>query len=58
MSTWYNVKEQEDVEVSNDGETLDILFATDEWGNKYVEIPIEFVKKALEEYDKERNKKA
>ena len=47
MSEWWQVKDPDDVDVSDDGETLDVLFNTNYAGNCYVEIPIEFVKKAL-----------
>jgi len=47
MSEWWKVKDPDDVDVSDDGETLDVLFKTHYTGDCYVEIPIDFVKKAL-----------
>lgn len=49
MSIWYEIKDIEDVEISNDGKTLEVLYHTDNQGNWYVDIPIEFVKQRLEE---------
>lgn len=47
MSNWYQVKEQDDMERSSDGKTLDVYFLEDHNGGNYVEIPIEFIKKAI-----------
>ena len=37
MSEWFEIKNQEDVEISEDGKTLEILFNTNRFGNQYVE---------------------
>jgi len=47
MSTWLTIRDQEDVELSEDGETIDVLFQTDRFGNNYIEIPIKFIKHCL-----------
>lgn len=47
MSLWREIKDQDDVELSKDGKTLDVLYDGDQHGNYYIEIPIEFVKRAL-----------
>ena len=47
MSMWYKIKDQEDVEISEDGKTIDVLFGGDHNGNNYVEIPIEFITNVL-----------
>jgi len=52
MSIWYIIEDPEDIEISEDGETLDVLFTFDDSGNHYVEIPIEFIKSLLVERDK------
>lgn len=49
MSLWKKIKDQDDVELSKDGKTLDVLYDGDQQGNYYIEIPIEFVKIALAE---------
>ena len=49
MSIWYEIKDGSNVELSADGTTVEVLFNTDYNGNNYVDIPIEFIKKALEE---------
>lgn len=48
MSVWYTIEDPEDVEISKDGKTMDVLFSTDDCGNNYVEIPIELVKSCLD----------
>jgi len=45
MSVWYQITDQEDIEISEDGKTLHVLFHTDHSGNIYVEIPIEFIER-------------
>jgi len=50
MSEWFEIKNQEDVKISEDGKTVDVLFNTNEWGNQYVEIPIEFIMNILEHH--------
>ena len=47
MSEWYEIKDQDDVELSEDGKTLDVLFKSDNFGNHYVEIPVEYISKVL-----------
>ena len=47
MSIWYSIKEQEDVELSDNGETIEILFNGDHNGNHYVDVPVEFIEKVL-----------
>ena len=43
MSTWIEVKE-EDVELSDDGKTIEVLYSSDKFGNNYIEIPVEFLR--------------
>jgi hypothetical protein len=45
MSVWHTIKDPDDVDLSLDGKTLDVLFKSDNSGNHYVEIPIEFVRR-------------
>ena len=49
MSEWYEIKDQNDVELSEDGKRIEIMFNTNEFGNQYVEVPIEFITRVLEE---------
>lgn len=46
MSEWFTV-EEEDVSLSLDGKTINVLVASNDWGNQYIEIPVEFIKKVL-----------
>ena len=50
MSVWYTIKDPEDVDISLDGEFLDVLFSTDDFGNNYIEITIKFVEHCLIEH--------
>ena len=43
MSEWYEIKNKEDVEISKDGKSLEVLFNSNDWGNQYIIIPIEFI---------------
>ena len=47
MSLWKKIKDEDDVELSEDGKTLEVLYDTDKQGNYYIEIPIEIVRKAM-----------
>lgn len=49
MSTWIRVENPEDVELSEDGRTVEVLYSSDKFGNNYIEIPVEFVNKVLSE---------
>lgn len=43
MSTWQEIRNKSCVEISSDGETIEVLYNHDHNGNNYIEIPIEFV---------------
>ena len=43
MSEWYEIDNQEDVELSEDGKRVHVLFNTTDQGNQYVDIPVEFI---------------
>lgn len=47
MILWKKIKDQDDVELSEDGKTLEVLYDTDNQGNYYIEIPIEIIRKAM-----------
>lgn len=47
MSEWYEIKNQDDIEISEDGKMLEVLFNTNQFGNQYIEIPIKFIAKIL-----------
>lgn len=46
MSVWYPV-ESDDVDLSDDGKTVEVLFKSDHNGNNYVEIPVKVLVKLL-----------
>lgn len=47
MSSYRRV-EREDVDISHDGETIDVLIDHDGYGNVYIEIPVEYIKELIE----------
>lgn len=48
MSIWYEIKDKEDISLSDDGKSIYVNFTGDHNGNIYVEIPIEFIKQVIE----------
>ena len=50
MSIWYKIIDQLDVELSDDGKTIEINYSADYTGNIYIEVPVEFIKNVLKEY--------
>ncbi len=55
MSMWYSVNNKEDVGISEDGKSLEILFKSDHNGNSYIEVPTEFIKEILEALNEKTN---
>jgi len=49
MSEWFEITDPDDVELSKDGKRIEIMFNTNEFGNQYVEVPIEFITRVLKE---------
>jgi len=47
MSEWIEIKNPDDVELSEDSTTIDVLVETNEFGNRYIEIPVGFITDAL-----------
>jgi len=47
MSTWHEIKDIEDVSISDDGEFLHVNYDSDYSGNIWMEIPIKFIKKLI-----------
>jgi len=47
MSEWFDVTNQDDVDLSDDGKEVHILFATNRNGNRYVSVPVEVLVKLL-----------
>lgn len=56
MSIWYDIKDKEDVSLSDDGKSLQINFDSDHNGNIWVEVPLEFIDQ-LRELNKNNNGK-
>jgi hypothetical protein len=55
MSIWYEVKDADDVDFSLDGKEIDILFKTDKQGNHYVSVPVEIIRKLLDDLHTKAN---
>jgi hypothetical protein len=52
MSTWINIKKQEDVEYDNppySEESIDVFIGVDNFGSNYVSIPLRFIIEALQD---------
>lgn len=49
MNIRYEIKDWKDIEISVDGTELEILFTHDNFGNHYVDVPIELIKKHLKD---------
>jgi hypothetical protein len=58
MSTWIEIKDQDDVEFCKaqrgvwkdtllQDATIDVLYSNDDFGNNYVSIPVKFILKVL-----------
>jgi len=49
MSEWFEIKDQDDVDLSEDGKRIEILIGYNEFGNQYIEVPIKFITRVLKE---------
>lgn len=60
MSTWIDIKKQEDIEYCEEQrgvwketvlqeETIDVLYSTDKFGANYISIPVKFILKVLQD---------
>lgn len=51
MSTWIEIKEQEDVDYDSlplSEATIDVCYSNDQFGANYVSIPVKFILSVLE----------
>lgn len=53
MSYWIKIEDKEGVELSEDGTSLDVLIGSDSFGNNYIEIPLEFIKRLFVNHNTE-----
>ena len=49
MSEWIEINDQYKVELSDDKKTIDVYFESNDSGRRYIEIPIDYVIKCLED---------
>ena len=47
MSEWFEITDPKDIEVSDNGETIEVWFDSDKNGNKYVDIPISLIAEVI-----------
>lgn len=47
MSEWFTVEDEGDVSLSADGKTIEVYIGGSDWGNQYIEIPVEFIRRVL-----------
>jgi len=52
MSNWKEIKDIEDVEISQDRKSLEVFIGKDENGNNYVEIPVSLIMQKITELTK------
>lgn len=56
MSLWYEITDEEDVSLSEDGKHLQVNYDSDKNGNLWVEIPLEFIERLMKlQMDKNEN---
>ena len=48
MSEWIDLVNADNIELSDDKKTVLIMFETNEFGNRWIEIPIEFLRDVLQ----------
>ena len=47
MSEWFEITDPKDIEVSDNGETIEVWFDSDRNGNKYVDIPLALISEVI-----------
>ena len=55
VSIWYEIKDPDDVDLSDDKRSVDVLFNHDHNGNNYVTIPVKFLFKLLKDVEECQN---
>lgn len=51
MSIWYEITDEEDIDFSEDGKEMHILYDNDNTGNYYVSVSVELLKAKLKEIE-------
>ena len=49
MSTWKTITDKDDVDYDPNDDTIDVCIGSDQFGNNYISIPVEFIKELLNE---------
>ena len=52
MSTWIDIKDQDDVDFDESPmteATIDVLYSSDKFGNNYISIPVSFIINVLKQ---------
>jgi len=47
MSTWITIKDKADIDYDSEDNMIDVCIGSDNFGNNYVSIPVEFIKELL-----------
>lgn len=47
MSEWFEVNDVDDISFSDDGKEIHVLFETNDFGNRYVSIPVSIIEEVL-----------
>lgn len=53
MSTWIEIEDESQIEISEDGSCLEVLYSCDDSGNNYITIPIDFMLNKIKDKLKE-----
>ena len=56
MSNWIEIKDSNDVSIDGVWGDIHILYSTDDFGNNYISVPIEFITEVLIEAGYEVNR--
>ncbi len=58
MSEWFEITDSSDIEISEDGTSIEVWFDSDRNGNKYVDISLALIAEVIgTQLKKERNEK-
>ena len=57
MSIWKEIKQEDDINFDKRDDTIDVLYDTDNTGNYYISIPVEFIRNLIQAEEIQLKKK-
>ena len=57
MSIWKEIKQEDDISFDKRDDTIDVLYDTDNTGNYYISIPVEFIRNLIQAEEIQLKKK-